>query len=212
MNWAGVDRMLANLPVPQGYRLEQLARSDIPELIGGLKDWYPDITVGAVGCYLREDFYLRQVFLAGEPEKDVMVLLLRKDPELAGMLSLERDLHNLTLYCGLGVLAPGHRGAKLANLAPLCLEVAARAMGMEVIYYITTLRSPHMQAVAESAGFRLVGILPGSDRAMVAPGVVKRVYEAVYIKVLVPDAELLRPKPEYLTAKTKALFDVLFPE
>jgi len=112
MNWAGVDRMLANLPVPQGYRLEQLARSDIPELIGGLKDWYPDITVGAVGCYLREDFYLRHVFLAGEPEKDVMVL----------------------------------------------------------------------------------------------------VCEAVYIKVLVPDAELLRPKPEYLTAKTKALFDVLFPE
>jgi hypothetical protein len=86
------------------------------------------------------------------------------------MLSLERDLHHLTLFCGPGVLAPRHRGAKLANLAPLCLEAAARAMGMEATYYITTLRSPQMQAVAETSGFRLVGILPGSDRAMIAPG------------------------------------------
>ncbi|MDH3318107.1 MAG: hypothetical protein OEO84_00255 [Betaproteobacteria bacterium] len=203
---------MANWPLPQGYRLEQLRRADVPELIGCVKEWYPDIIVGAVGCYLQEDFYLRQVFLEGESEKEVMVILLRKDPELAGMLSLERDQHNLTLYCGLGVLAPKHRGAKLANLAPLALETMGRALGMEVIYYITTLRSPHMQAVAETAGFRLVGILPGSDRAMVAPGVVKRVYEAVYIKVLVPEAELLRPKPEYLTPKTKVLFDVLFPE
>jgi len=212
MNWDGVKAVLANLPLPQGYRVEQLQRSEIPELIGCIKDWYPDIVVGAVGCYLREDFYLRQVFFEGESEKEVMVIVLKRDSDLVGMLSLERDLHNTTLYCGLGVLAPKHRGAKLANIAPMCLEGAARAMGMEVIYYITTLRSPHMQTVAEAAGFQLVGILPGSDRAMVAPGVVKRVYEAVYIKVLVPETELLRPKPEYLTPATKALFDVLFPQ
>lgn len=212
MNWIGINAVSATFSIPQGYRMEQLKRSDIPELIGSLKEWYPDITVGAVSCYLQEEFYLRRVFLGGEPEKDVMVILLRRDLELAGMLSLERDSYNLTLYCGLGVVAPKHRGARLANIAPTCLEAMGRAMGMEVVYYITTLRSPHMQAVAETAGFRLVGILPGSDRAMIAPGVVKRVYEAVYIKVLVPDADLLRPKPEYLTARTKALFDVLFPE
>lgn len=212
MNWIGIDATLAKLPVPQGYWMEQLGRSGIAELIGCLKEWYPDITVGAVSCYLLEEFYLRQVFLRGEPEKDVMVILLRSDLELAGMMSFERDQYNLTLYCGLGVLAPKHRGARLANLASTCLEAVGRAMGMEAVYYITTLRSPHMQAVAETAGFRLVGILPGSDRAMVAPGVVKRVYEAVYIKLLVPDADLLRPKPEYLTARTKALFDVLFPD
>lgn len=212
MNWIGINAISADLPIPQGYRLEQLKRSDIPELVGCLKEWYPDITVGTVSCYLQEEFYLHQVFLGGEPEKDVMVILLRSDPELAAMMSFERDQYNLTLYCGLGVVAPKHRGARLANLAPRGLEALGRAMGMEAIYYITTLRSPHMQAAAETAGFRLVGILPGSDRAMVAPGVVKRVYEAVYIKLLVPEAELLRPKPEYLTARTKALFDVLFPE
>lgn len=212
MNWIGIDSIVANLPIPQGYRMEQLKRSDIPELIGCLKDWYPAMTVGAVSCYLQEEFYLRQVFLGDEPEKDVMVILLRRDRELAAMLSLERDQPNLTLYGGLGVVAPRHRGAKLANLAPACLEAMGRAMGMEVIYYIATLRSPHMQAVAETAGFQLVGIVPGSDRAMVAPGVVKRVYEAVYVKVLVADADILRPQPDWLTERTKALFNVLFPE
>jgi hypothetical protein len=41
--------------------------------------------------------------------------------------------------------------------------------------------------------------------------VVKRVYEAVYAKVLVPDHALLRPEPKNLTPKTKALVDLLFP-
>jgi hypothetical protein len=44
-----------------------------------------------------------------------------------------------------------------------------------------------------------------------ASGVVKRVYEAVYAKVLVPDEDLLRPDPKNLTPKVKALFDLLFP-
>jgi len=46
---------------------------------------------------------------------------------------------------------------------------------------------------------------------MVAPGVVKRVYEAFYAKVLVPDEDLLRPDPKNLSPKAKALFDLLFP-
>lgn len=58
MNWTGVDRMLANLPMPQGYRLERLGRSDIPELIGGLKDWYPDIIVGAAELLRPKPEYL----------------------------------------------------------------------------------------------------------------------------------------------------------
>ena len=45
-----------------------------------------------------------------------------------------------------------------------------------------------------------------------APGVVKRVYEAVYAKVLVPDEDLLRPDPKNLTPKVKALFELLFPK
>ncbi len=210
MNWIGIDEISTRVPIPSGYRIEQLKRSDIAELVGSLKGWYPDITVGAVSCYLREDFYADRVFLAGEPEKDVIVVLARRDQELAGMLSLERDLDTLTLYGGLGAVAPKHRGAKLANIAPALLEAMGRAMGMGLVYYLATLRIPHVQAVAETAGFRIVGILPASDRVMVAPGVVKHAYEAIYAKVLAADPDVLSPQSESLTPRTKAVFDFLF--
>jgi len=59
-------------------------------------------------------------------------------------------------------------------------------------------------------GWQLIGITPGFDREMIEPGVVKRVYEAVYAKVLVPE-ELLRPRAKDLTPGAKALFDLLYP-
>lgn len=210
MNWIGIDEVSTKLPIPYGYRAEQLKRSDIPELVGCLKIWYPDITVGAASRYLQEDFYVREVFLEGEPEKEVMVVLARRDQELAAMLSLERDQNTLTLYGAVGAVAPKHRGEKLANLAPALLETIGRAMGMGLVYYRATLRVPHMQAVAEAAAFQIVGILPASDREMVAPGVVKHVYEAIYAKVLAAHTDVLRPQSECLTPRTKALFDLLF--
>ena len=82
---------------------------------------------------------------------------------------------------------------------------------MGIAYGMATLKVPHIQRAMEELGFQLIGITPGYDRDMVAPGVVKRVYEAVYAKVLVPDEDLLRPEPQNLTPKTKALFDSLFP-
>ena len=70
MNWIGIDDISTKVPIPHGYRIEQLKRSNIPELVGCLKAWYPDITVGAVSCYLQEDFYAAHVSPAGEPETD----------------------------------------------------------------------------------------------------------------------------------------------
>jgi hypothetical protein len=76
------------LPIPHGYRAEQLKRSDIPELIRCFKVWFPDVTVGAENCYQREDFYNREVFLEGEAERDVIVFLIKNDQELVAMASL----------------------------------------------------------------------------------------------------------------------------
>ena len=39
----------------------------------------------------------------------------------------------------------------------------------------------------------------------------KRVYEAFYAQVLVPDEDLLRPDPRNLSPKATALVDVIFP-
>ena len=40
---------------------------------------------------------------------------------------------------------------------------------------------------------------------------IKRVYEAVYSKVLVAEAHLLRPEARNLTERTRRFFDLLFP-
>ena len=70
MNWVAIDELSSKLPIPPGYRIEQLKRSEIPEVIHCFRDWFPDITVGAESCYQREDFYSREVSLEGEPERD----------------------------------------------------------------------------------------------------------------------------------------------
>jgi hypothetical protein len=81
---------------------------------------------------------------------------------------------------------------------------------MGLAYDMATLKAPHAQRAFERAGWQLIGITPGYDREMVAPGVVKRVYEAVYTKVLVADAGLLRPQRQNLTPRTQAFFESLF--
>jgi hypothetical protein len=47
---------------------------------------------------------------------------------------------------------------------------------------------------------------------MVEPGVVKRVYEAIYTKVLVDENDFMLPRRSAMTAKTAALFDLLYPD
>lgn len=83
---------------------------------------------------------------------------------------------------------------------------------MELVYGMATLKVPYVQMLFESLDWQLIGITPGYDRELVAPGVVKRVYEAVYAKVLIGEAGLLRPRPQDLTPKTNAFFNLLFPE
>src|SRR5262245_44037670 len=210
MNWVAINELSNKLPIPHGYRVEQLKRSEIPEVIRCIRDWFPDVTVGAESCYQREDFYSREVSLEGEPERDVIVFLFKKDQELVAVASMQRFEDTLTLYGRIGAIAPRHRGEKLAYIGPALLEAMGRAMGMEVIYGFAQFAIPNLQMVLERAGFQIVGIVPASDRQMVAPGVIKRVYEAYYVKVLAADANVLRPQFQSMTPRTKALYDFLF--
>jgi hypothetical protein len=212
VNWPGIDKIATMTQLPDGYRFEQLKRSDIPALIEAIKVWHPDISVGTASCYLRESFYTEKVFLSGEEERDLYVVLIMHGDDLAGMGSWERESDALTLYAKLGIIAPGHRRSKIAGRAIEFTENLGRAMGAGFVYGLATLKVPHMQLALERAGYRLLGFAPGYDRELVAPGVVKRVYEAYYAKVLVPDEDLLRPDPANLSPKAKALFDVLFPD
>lgn len=212
MKWLAIDEISTLVPLPEGYRYERLQRSGVPALIDAIARWYPDISVGAGSCYLREDFYRDKVFFDGEAETDVSVVLFLHGDELAGMWSFEREPDALSLYGKLLIVAPEHRGAKLANAAMAGTERVGRAMGAEFMYAMATLKMPNMQRALERAGYRLLGFVPGYDREVIEGGAVKRVFEAVYAKVLVSEDELLRPDPANLTPGTRALFELLFPQ
>lgn len=211
MKWPAIEQLSAMAPLPDGYRYEWLKRSEIATLIAAIKRWHPDIAVGGGSCYLREDFYADQVVLEGDFEKNIIVGLFKHGDELAGMWSWEQEPDALSLYGRLIIVAPEHRSAKLASKVMPLAELAGRAMGAEFFFALATLKIPHMQHALETAGWQLIGFTSGYDREEVAPGVVKRVFEGVYTKVLVPEEELARPDPNNLTPQARALFDVLFP-
>lgn len=72
------------------------------------------------------------------------------------------------------------------------------------------MKNVYVQRALEGAGYRLLGFFPGYDREEVAPGVVKRVYQSVYAKLLVPDENVHWPDPKNMTPKTKQIFELLF--
>src|SRR5574337_1321758 len=180
MNWCALEDLARLIPLPESYRYDALERADVPELIDAIRTWYPDISVGAGSVYLDEGFYAAKVWFEGEPEKDVRVVLFRRGAELAGMWSMEREPEALTLYGKLLIVAPEHRGARIANAVMAGTERVGRAMGAEFMYAMATLKMPNMQLALERAGYRLLGFVPGYAREMVAGGGVKRVFEAVY--------------------------------
>lgn len=212
MKWPTIDEISGMAPLPEGYRYEMLSRAAIPALIEAIGRWHPDIAVGGGSCYLRQDFYTHEVYLADEPQKGIFVGTFMHGDQLAGMWSWEQVPDTLSLYGRLIIVAPEHRDARLASKVMPLAEMAGRAMGAEFFFALATLKIPHMQRALESGGWQLIGFTSGYDREQVAAGVVKRVFEGVYAKVLVAREELHRPDPRNLTPKARALFEALFPE
>jgi len=211
MRWPTIDEISAMATLPTGYRFEPMTRADIQPLIEGIRAWFPGVTVGAASCYLTERFYLDKVVLDGDTDKDVIAILIRNGDELVGMGSWERESAAMTLYARLGVISPAHRGAHMAVLAMELGEKMGRAMGAGFIYTLATMKMPQMQLALEHAGYQLIGFMPGYDREEVAPGVVKRVYEAGYAKRLAPEDDFLRPEDRNMSPHVKRLFDIIFP-
>lgn len=210
MKWPTSSELSALVPLPEGYRFTELDRAMIPPLIAAIRVWHPAISVGVASCYLREDFYFNRVVLDGNVDRDVLVVPFTFDGELAGVWSFEREIDSLAIYGRLIIIAPEHRGAKLAAITMKGTEELGRFMGAAFLYALATLKIPHAQRALEGAGYRLLGFFPGYDREEVAPGVVKRVYQAVYAKLLVSEDEVLRPDLRNLTPRARALYGLLF--
>jgi hypothetical protein len=206
---ADLTRLAAEAPLTAGYRFELLQRSEIRVVIAALRGWYRDVSVGSAACHFEERHYDDEVFFDDSPQRDAIVLTLKNGAALAGVFSCKLDQPTRSIYAGLGVAAAEHRGASIAHAGIRFVEALARHLGMGFVYGMATLKHPYAQLAFERASWRLVGIAPGYDRELVAPGVVKRVYEAVYAKVC--DDDLLQPIRHNLTPRTQALFSTLFP-
>jgi hypothetical protein len=117
VQWPTIEEITVMTSLPGGYRFEFLKRAGIGPLIEAIREWFPSVSVGAASCYLTEQFYLDKVLMDGETDRDVIAILIKKADELVGMGSWERESAAMTLYARLGVIAPAHRGARLAVLA-----------------------------------------------------------------------------------------------
>jgi hypothetical protein len=210
MKWPSNDELRAQAELPEGYQFERFNRAHIAPLISSIKLWHPDISVGANSGYLREDYYLNRVHFEGESDRDIWVSLITFKGELVGVFSIEREVDSLALYGRIVIVAPAHRGANLTGFVIHAAEIIGRSMGAAFLYAMATLKIPHAQRALEGSGYRLLGFFPGYDREEVSPGVVKRVYQAVYAKLLVSTAEVLLPDPKNMTPKTSELFELLF--
>lgn len=210
MRWPSHEALSGHVPLPAGYRFEQLGRAHVGALIAALPEWYPAISVGVSSCYLREDFYRQRVCLDDDRDKDVMVVPIMSGDDMVGVWSFEREVDSLAIYGRILVVAPAHRGAGLSVHLLQGTENIGRAMGAAFMYALSTLQSAHAQRALERAGYRLLGFFPGYDRAEVAPGVVKRVYQSVYAKLLVPEHQVHWPDVSRMTPHARSIYEVLF--
>ena len=212
MRWPNIQALSMLAPLPAGYRYGRLDREHVPAVIAALQAWHPQIAVGGSSCYLREDFYHERVTLGDDLDKDVHATRILFGDEMVGFWSFEREEDSLAIYGRLIVVAPAHRGAGLSVHALSGTESIGRSMGAAFMYALVTLKDPYGQRSLERAGYRLVGFFPGRDREEVAPGVVKRMYQAVYAKLLAPAEQVHWPDSRNLSPRARALFELLFPD
>ena len=211
MPWPTAEALTRAVPAPEGYHYAVPTLADVPALVRAVDDWFPGLAVGNASCFLREQFYVDQVHLTDRAHGEFFVMLFKRGAEWAGMLAVEFDRDSLVLYGRVGTVGRDHRGAGLSRTFAPLMEAMGGALGAGMVYSLATLKVPHMQRGFENAGWQLAGVMPGFDREVVEDGVVKRVFEAIYVKVLAVQAELLWPTAQGMTPSTLGLFELLYP-
>lgn len=213
MQWRSLDEMMGGLRPPENCCLEQLSRDSVDQVTALLGKWYPDIRVGTESRHLEPSFYEQYVCIQGESPDRPVYAILGKDrdtQEVIGLLTLEKNARGLQLSAAMGAVEPSQRGLGLGQFGISLLEQVGRNIGAEVVLYYSTLKMARAQRNAEHRGFKLVGLVPAFDVDAIAPNTVKRVYEAIYAKVLVGPERIQLPDWNALIPTTRALYTHLF--
>lgn len=211
MLWKPVSVLTDEIQPPAGFTIDQLGEADVEPLTARLRQWFPQVTVGGERCHLTPAFYRAKTQLREVTEdRRIFPVVVKKGDAIVSLTTIEKDRDDLTITARMGVVDPDYRGAGLGHLGPRFVEVMGRAIGAELAYYFTTMRIPHEQVISERLGFRLVGILPGSDREPMDDGSIKRVPEALYAKLLVPESQVFTPPDGALTESTRRFWRFLF--
>jgi hypothetical protein len=210
MQWPTAEQLARRVPPPDGYRYAVPETADVPALVRAVDDWFPGLAVGNASCFLREQFYIDRVRLADRADGEFFVMLFKHGLEWAGVLAVEHDRDSQVLYGRVGTVGRDHRGAGLSRTFPPLMEAMGTAIGAGMVYSLATLKVPHMQRGFEQAGWQLAGVMPGFDREVVEDGAIKRVFEAIYVKVLAAQSELLHPDTRGMTPATRSLYELLY--
>ena len=213
MTWDAATDVLAKTEPPTNYSLAVMQKVDVATVVRALGGWYPDIVVGAESCHLTEEFYLSQTALIdASEERSILPIVARFHDEIVGMITYEKNVDARTITCRMGAVAPEHRGTGLAMFGPILLEKIGAAIGAELALYYATLKTKDQQVLAERMRYQLVGIVPAFDRDMVQPGEIKRVYEALYAKVLISSDGVVKPPLSALSFRTRKVWNAIFGE
>lgn len=214
--WPTGPQLAGAVPLPAGYVAEVLRADEVDTALRFVDDSFPGLALSNASCFLRKEFYGARVALAGSAgtagpgERDFFVLTIKREAQWAALLAVERDPDSQVLYGRIGTVDTAHRRAGIGACFPALMVETGRAMGLGMVYSLATLKTPAMQRAFEQANWQLIGIMPGFDREVTAPGVVSRVYEAIYVRLLAPPAEILPPSAEGMQPATRELFERLF--
>ncbi len=211
LDWPPLSRVAEDSQIPEGFSLDQLEGNEVTELARLLRAWYPDIHVGSESCHLNPRFYREKVFLKGGARKrDIICGVVKKNTEIVAMETVQRDVDARTVCVRLAVIHPKHRGTGLSHFVLAFLEAVGRASGAELAYSFISLKTLAHQVGPPKMGFELVGIVPAFDRDLVEPNKVRRVFEAIWAKVLVERQQLLVPDKSQLSDRMRLVWETLF--
>jgi len=211
MRWVRIEKLVSEMKVPQAYSLRSLRRSEISSVIKRFLEWYPGVRLGSESRFVKKKYYTDHSFMVrGQEDRKYypIVFTQKKDDGVIGLVVVKKDSYTRTVMGFTGALDPEHRGLGIAHGGPMVVEALGRKMGAEFAYFYASLQIPHTQRAAEKMGFSIAGILP-HDLDVDRSGKIKRVYEALYAKLLVSKSSLIEPNESAMTERTKLIWSAL---